>query len=354
MNQFKEVDKESIIVLKSIRVNSAQPTSANDILPNYGTTALKILSNNPITSINTTATNITSQPYGNTAGSTIINPTSSTATTNNNNPSSTNIPHENSNNNNIPTSLYMDRKEGKAPVGGVDTAMSRSGSKPYLRSNSSSANSLHEDTRGGLGGAIITKYLGRQQQQDYVACYAYEAQRDDEFDVNVGDRFIVISRDMGWCVVEKDGKQGWVPEGCLQDLDQTEVLSAALPVSAIPSLSSATATTSTAAPNSGNMLPLILAGEGSNGGDNGGGGGDQSALSGSSNSGGNRDTDDDNNSNKVMHGIALYDHNRTSPNELSIRKGDTLIILEKYQDWLLADLADQRGWVPSCYVSLKN
>ncbi|KAH9995588.1 hypothetical protein BJV77DRAFT_1059707 [Russula vinacea] len=51
-----------------------------------------------------------------------------------------------------------------------------------------------------------------------VAIYPYMAEQEDEFDVVVGDTFVIISRARGWWVVQRDpqeGKQGWVPAGCL-------------------------------------------------------------------------------------------------------------------------------------------
>lgn len=51
----------------------------------------------------------------------------------------------------------------------------------------------------------------------------------------------------------------------------------------------------------------------------------------------------------------LYDYSKASPNELNIKKGDTLVIHKKFQHWLLAaDHNNQRGWVPSCYVSIEG
>ncbi|KAI9144248.1 ras association (RalGDS/AF-6) domain-containing protein [Paraphysoderma sedebokerense] len=52
-------------------------------------------------------------------------------------------------------------------------------------------------------------------------------------------------------------------------------------------------------------------------------------------------------------GYALYDYAKIGPNELSIRKGDVLMVHKKYQHWLLADCNSRTGWVPSCYVSME-
>lgn len=54
-----------------------------------------------------------------------------------------------------------------------------------------------------------------------VAIYEYQAERDDELDVNIGDEFIIRDKTAtGWWVVEKNNQVGWVPEGCL--LQKTE------------------------------------------------------------------------------------------------------------------------------------
>lgn len=67
-----------------------------------------------------------------------------------------------------------------------------------------------------------------------IAIYPYVCERDDEFDVSVGDTFVVLSKAKGWWVVQSDSdatgqgdvrdaaqaglqeiKSGWVPAGCL-------------------------------------------------------------------------------------------------------------------------------------------
>ncbi|KAM0751989.1 RA-domain-containing protein [Meredithblackwellia eburnea MCA 4105] len=58
-----------------------------------------------------------------------------------------------------------------------------------------------------------------------ISIYPYLADREDEFDVAVGDTFIIISKTKGWWVVHRDlgpgasdtttRKSGWVPAGCL-------------------------------------------------------------------------------------------------------------------------------------------
>jgi hypothetical protein len=57
-----------------------------------------------------------------------------------------------------------------------------------------------------------------------LAIYPYMADRDDEFDVNVGDTFVILNKTKGWWVVHRDTqamsesdivRSGWVPQGCL-------------------------------------------------------------------------------------------------------------------------------------------
>lgn len=57
-----------------------------------------------------------------------------------------------------------------------------------------------------------------------LAIYPYLADRDDEFDVNVGDTFVILNKTKGWWVVHRDTsatkesdivRSGWVPQGCL-------------------------------------------------------------------------------------------------------------------------------------------
>lgn len=57
-----------------------------------------------------------------------------------------------------------------------------------------------------------------------LAIYPYMADREDEFDVAVGDTFVILNKTKGWWVVHRDTKateasdivrSGWVPQGCL-------------------------------------------------------------------------------------------------------------------------------------------
>ncbi|KAI9189548.1 hypothetical protein H9P43_000981 [Blastocladiella emersonii ATCC 22665] len=55
-----------------------------------------------------------------------------------------------------------------------------------------------------------------------------------------------------------------------------------------------------------------------------------------------------------MHGRVLFDYDKIGPNELSIKKGDSLKLIKGYQHWLLVESGGTQGWVPSCYVNISR
>ncbi|TPX61433.1 hypothetical protein SpCBS45565_g07251 [Spizellomyces sp. 'palustris'] len=126
----------------------------------------------------------------------------------------------------------------------------------------------------------------REHLPNAVAVYEYQATLEDEVDVAIGDRFKIVRRERGWCIVEKEGKLGWVPEGCLAQSERDDFKTAEDPGVA------------------------------------------------------------------TQKGVALYDYTKISPNELSIKKGDQLLVRNKYEHWLLAECRGESGWVPSCYVTI--
>ncbi|KAJ3123079.1 Adaptor for signal transduction [Nowakowskiella sp. JEL0407] len=130
-----------------------------------------------------------------------------------------------------------------------------------------------------------------------VAIYEYRAQREDELDVAIGERFKIIGRETGWCVVERNGRRGWVPAGCLMENVEDETRE--------------------------NTETQVEANT-------------SSAIE----------------DNKPQRGVVLYDYQTQSANELNIKKGDNLIITKRYQHWVLAENNGLRGWVPLCYVSM--
>jgi hypothetical protein len=145
-----------------------------------------------------------------------------------------------------------------------------------------------------------------------VAIYEYRAQRDDEFNVSIGDHFTVRDKaEVNWWVVEKDGVTGWVPAGCLMD-ESTD---------------------------NANQNNVISGGDGVH--INGNVGSVNGSGDGAANDG------------KPVTAVALYDYDAAGPNEVSIKRQDVLTIHKIYQHWLLVETVDgQTGWAPSCYVSI--
>ncbi|KAI1796613.1 hypothetical protein LXA43DRAFT_566626 [Ganoderma leucocontextum] len=158
-----------------------------------------------------------------------------------------------------------------------------------------------------------------------VAIYPYMAEQEDEFDVVVGDTFIIVSRARGWWVVQRDpagtgqvdqdpSKQGWVPAGCL--------LETKIPVAA--AIAEATATSRgtpsaspppTTPPGTTPILPLSI-------------------LSTS------------------FPGIALMDYKKKGDEELDLQKDDSLRVFKRYNHWSYAvkEETGDRGWVPSWFI----
>ncbi|KAF5353073.1 hypothetical protein D9758_008752 [Tetrapyrgos nigripes] len=144
-----------------------------------------------------------------------------------------------------------------------------------------------------------------------VAIFPYMAEQDDEFDVNVDDRFVVMSKARGWWVVERDttglgnaeSKQGWVPAGCL--------LETRVPIS--EAVASATEVTGDFASRS----PILPS----------------SFISTSS------------------PGVALVDYKKKgeSVSELYLVKDEHLVVYKHYNHWsyVVKTSNGDRGWVPT-------
>ncbi|PSR76158.1 hypothetical protein PHLCEN_2v8656 [Hermanssonia centrifuga] len=158
-----------------------------------------------------------------------------------------------------------------------------------------------------------------------VAIYPYMAEQEDEFDVVVGDTFIILSRARGWWVVQRDPagsgliepdttKQGWVPAGCL--------LETSVPVATAIAEATARGTSSTGGVSpplspagSTPILPLSI-------------------LSTS------------------FPGIALMEYKKKGEEELDLAKDDSLRVFKRYNHWSYAvkEESGDRGWVPSWYI----
>ncbi|KAF8269839.1 hypothetical protein EI94DRAFT_1724431 [Lactarius quietus] len=159
-----------------------------------------------------------------------------------------------------------------------------------------------------------------------VAIYPYMAEQEDEFDVVVGDTFVIISRARGWWVVQRDptgtgivdsdtSKQGWVPAGCL--------LETRIPVAtAVAEASHATGSTfepleppSPVSNTKTPILPLHIV-------------------------------------STSFPGYALMDYKKKGDEELDLFKDDVLRVFKRYNHWSYAVKEDggDRGWVPSWYI----
>ncbi|BGP24212.1 MAKKKK cascade protein kinase regulator Ste50 [Rhodotorula toruloides] len=176
----------------------------------------------------------------------------------------------------------------------------------------------------------------RRNQGYCIAIYPYLAEREDEFDVAVGDTFVILSKTKGWWVVHRDHpsslssptssnpdyslaprKSAWVPAGCLLE-------------TSVPPLSLLT--------NSSDPAPNPSTTKSSQG---------VSAHEG--------------NAASVpippsyvvsvsTPGVALMDYAPRGPGELEVKKGQPLRILKRYNHWSYAIKEDGgRGWLPSWF-----
>ncbi|KAI5474275.1 MAKKKK cascade protein kinase regulator Ste50, partial [Pseudohyphozyma bogoriensis] len=144
-----------------------------------------------------------------------------------------------------------------------------------------------------------------------ISIYPYLAEREDEFDVAVGDTFVIISKTKGWWVVHRDlgpssssssdaRKSAWVPAGCL--------LETSVPPLSLPGASSGTYNASTVPIEPGYVVSVSTP------------------------------------------GVALMDYAKMGSDELEVRKGQMLRILKRYNHWSYAIKEDgQRGWIPSWF-----
>ncbi|KAH8093779.1 hypothetical protein BXZ70DRAFT_897267 [Cristinia sonorae] len=157
-----------------------------------------------------------------------------------------------------------------------------------------------------------------------VAIYPYMAEQEDEYDVIVGDTFLILSRARGWWVVQRDpegtglvepdmAKQGWVPAGCL--LETSVPVATAITEAILRGHSSDSPPTSPGGTTKTPILPLSI-------------------LSTS------------------FPGIALMDYKKKGEEELDLVKDDQLRVFKRYNHWSYAVKEDtgDRGWVPSWFI----
>ncbi|PWN88699.1 hypothetical protein FA10DRAFT_303631 [Acaromyces ingoldii] len=224
----------------------------------------------------------------------------------------------------------------------------------------------------------------RKAEAYAIAIYLYSSERDDEFDVNVGDTFIVLSKAKGWWIVQRDTqatgtpdvtgvvrkepetegelgeainggeiKSGWVPAGCL--IETSRPLAAIVDVQALAT---------TDKPGDGVMAAAqAQAIEGGNVGD----GGDASAPSPLSSSG-TPSPDKGALSAKMAlapippqlitssstPGILLMDYKAPQDGIPSLPAGTRLRVFKRYNHWSYCVVEGEghaRAWMPSWFIS---
>ncbi|KAJ7777466.1 hypothetical protein B0H16DRAFT_1301872 [Mycena metata] len=161
-----------------------------------------------------------------------------------------------------------------------------------------------------------------------VAIYPYMAEQEDEFDVVVGDTFIILSRARGWWVVQRDPtgsgivdtdlvKQGWVPAGCLLETN-VPVASAIAEATAAKGSSSSSSDSDSPPETPVSKTPILPL----------------SIISTS------------------FPGIALMDYKKKGEEELDLVKDDALRVFKRYNHWSYAvkEEGGDRGWVPSWFI----
>ncbi|KAH9479495.1 Protein STE50 [Psilocybe cubensis] len=210
---------------------------------------------------------------------------------------------------NFSTNSTMSASSGSTMVGSSQTGNGRDSTKPN-QETTSSAREMPPASSSGVSYA--------------VAIYPYMAEQDDEFDVVVGDTFVILSRARGWWVVQRDPtgsgivetdivKQGWVPAGCLLETN-VPVASAIAEATAAKSGSSSGSPPGTPVSKTP-ILPLSII-------------------------------------STSFPGIALMDYKKKGDEELDLVKDDALRVFKRYNHWSYAvkEVGGDRGWVPSWFI----
>ncbi|KAG0362200.1 Adaptor for signal transduction, partial [Mortierella sp. AD032] len=125
-----------------------------------------------------------------------------------------------------------------AHTNGHQSSLVRSGTTSSMRTSSktaattpstssqnqttSSSHSKAESSSSTLGAAVGPKPENYVQETVEasgmaVALYEWEAKRDDELNVKVGDVFKIKSKGHGWWVVQRDEEIGWIPASILSE-----------------------------------------------------------------------------------------------------------------------------------------
>ncbi|KAH9935057.1 hypothetical protein B0H21DRAFT_759323 [Amylocystis lapponica] len=189
--------------------------------------------------------------------------------------------------------------------------------------DSGKAQTAHAGASAESAGPSVLREIPPSTGVSYaVAIYPYMAEQEDEFDVVVGDTFIILSRARGWWVVQRDpagsglvepdtSKQGWVPAGCLLETN--------VPVAtAIAEATARSGSSGSPPPSPAGKTPILPL----------------SILSTS------------------FPGIALMDYNKKGEEELDLAKDDYLRVFKRYNHWSYAvkEESGDRGWVPSWFI----
>ncbi|KAG9018370.1 Adaptor for signal transduction [Tulasnella sp. JGI-2019a] len=165
-----------------------------------------------------------------------------------------------------------------------------------------------------------------------VAIYPYEAAYEDEFDITVGEMFVILHRSKGWWQVQRDpsgagaidedARRAWVPAGCLLETNVP-------PASAIANA----AMVSNGQPNpptDAMSMALIATGQLPTP--------DAPILPSSF-------------TNTRYPGIALMDRLPQGDHELELVKDDALCMFKRYNHWsYVVKESGKRGWVPSWMI----
>ncbi len=135
---------------------------------------------------------------------------------------------------------------------------------------------------------IDPKLSQKPETQSVVAVHAYKAERDNELSMQPGEHFRFVKREPGWYVVEKNGRNYYIPAHSVME-----------------------APVSKDGPESPSSPPF-------------------------------------------QKGTALVDFTRTSPNQVSVRKGEVFVVEKKFTHWSLVEINGQRGWVPTNVIQVES
>ncbi|KAF9375856.1 Adaptor for signal transduction [Podila verticillata] len=96
-------------------------------------------------------------------------------------------------------------------------------STPTTASTNMSGSTHHASSASGTTGMTLAPKPENYVQETVeasgtaVALYEWEAKRDDELNVKVGDVFKIKSKGHGWWVVQRDDEIGWIPASILSE-----------------------------------------------------------------------------------------------------------------------------------------